>query len=107
MKVGDLVITKLDNRVGCVLEIKKQPWAGLCAKVLMFDIGTTKWKKIDNIRPMLYPTELRAYYLKERNYKIYDMCGCKRNTKEANYIVNKFHPSNFVPLFFDLNQLLF
>ena len=52
MKVGDLVITKLDNRVGCVLEIKKQPWAGLCAKVLMFDIGTTKWKKIDNIRPL-------------------------------------------------------
>ena len=60
MKVGDLVITKLDSRVGCIVEIKKQPWAGLCAKVLMFDVGTTKWKKIDNIRP-LDKAERRGY----------------------------------------------
>ena len=50
LKVGDLVITKEDNRVGCLIEIKKQRWAGICAKILFFDVGTTKWKKIENIR---------------------------------------------------------
>jgi hypothetical protein len=50
VKTGDLVITKRDNRVGCLIEIKKQRWAGICAKILFFDVGTTKWKKIENIR---------------------------------------------------------
>ena len=60
MKTGDLVITKEDNRVGCLIEIKKQRWAGICAKILFFDVGTTKWKKIDNIR-LLDKTEREVY----------------------------------------------
>jgi len=60
VKVGDLVITKLSNRVGCIIEIKKQPWAGICAKVLFFDIGTTKWKKIENIK-LLDKTDRGVY----------------------------------------------
>jgi hypothetical protein len=60
VKTGDLVITKEDNRVGCLIEIKKQRWAGICAKILFFDVGTTKWKKIDNIR-LLDKTEREVY----------------------------------------------
>ena len=52
MKTGDLVITKEDKRIGCLIEIKKQRWAGVCAKILFFDVGTTKWKKIENIKPL-------------------------------------------------------
>jgi len=60
LKVGDLVITKEDNRVGCLIEIKKQRWAGICAKILFFDIGTTNWKKIENIR-LLDKTDKKVY----------------------------------------------
>ena len=60
LKVGDLVITKDDNRVGCLIEIKKQRWAGLCAKILFFDVGTTNWKKIENIR-LLDKTDKKVY----------------------------------------------
>ncbi len=60
LKVGDLVITKDDNRVGCLIEIKKQRWAGICAKILFFDIGTTNWKKIENIR-LLDKTDKKVY----------------------------------------------
>jgi len=60
LKVGDLVITKDDNRVGCLIEIKKQRWAGICAKILFFDVGTTNWKKIENIR-LLDKTDREVY----------------------------------------------
>jgi len=60
VKTGDLVITKRDNRVGCLIEIKKQRWAGICAKILFFDIGTTNWKKIENIR-LLDKTDKKVY----------------------------------------------
>jgi len=60
LKVGDLVITKEDHRIGCVLKIKKQRWAGLCAKVLFFEIGTTKWKKIEKLR-LLDKTDKKVY----------------------------------------------
>ena len=60
LKVGDLVITKEDNRVGCLIEIKKQRWAGICAKILFFDVGTTNWKKIENIR-LLDKTDKKVY----------------------------------------------
>ena len=60
LKVGDLVITKDDNRVGCLIEIKKQRWAGICAKILFFDIVTTNWKKIENIR-LLDKTDKKVY----------------------------------------------
>ena len=60
LKGGDLVITKDDNRVGCLIEIKKQRWAGLCAKVLFFEIGTTKWKKIEKLR-LLDKTDKKVY----------------------------------------------
>ena len=60
MKTGDLVITKRDNRVGCLIEIKKQRWAGICAKILFFDVGTTNWKKIENIR-LLDKTDKKVY----------------------------------------------
>ena len=42
------------------MEIKKQRWAGICAKILFFDVGTTKWKKIENIR-LLDKTEREVY----------------------------------------------
>ena len=60
VKVGDLVTTKLDSRVGCIIEIKKQRWAGICAKVLFFDIGTTKWEKIESIK-LLDKTDREVY----------------------------------------------
>ena len=60
VKVGDLVTTKLGSRVGCIIEIKKQRWAGICAKVLFFDIGTTKWMKIENIK-LLDKTDRGVY----------------------------------------------
>ena len=60
LKVGDLVITKEDHRIGCLIEIKKQRWAGLCAKILFFDVGTTNWKKIENIR-LLDKTDKKVY----------------------------------------------
>ena len=60
VKTGDLVITKEDNRVGCLIEIKKQRWAGICAKILFFDVGTTNWKKIENIR-LLDKTDKKVY----------------------------------------------
>ena len=69
LKVGDLVITKEDRRIGCVLEIKKQRWAGLCAKVLFFEIGTTKWKKIEKLR-----------LLDKTDKKVYN--GCRVQTKD-------------------------
>ena len=43
-----------------MIEIKKQRWAGICAKILFFDIGTTKWKKIEHIR-LLDKTDREVY----------------------------------------------
>ena len=69
MKTGDLVITKDDNRVGCLIEIKKQRWAGICAKILFFDVGTTKWKKIEKIR-LFDKTEREVYNERRLETKI-------------------------------------
>ena len=49
MKIGDLVVTKTHRHVGCIIDIKKQKWAGICAKVLIFEMGE-KWIKIDQLQ---------------------------------------------------------
>ena len=51
MKIGDLVVTKTHRHVGCIIDIKKQKWAGICAKVLFFKSGIQKWRKLDNLEP--------------------------------------------------------
>jgi hypothetical protein len=52
MDIGDLVITKTNRHVGCIIDIKKQRWAGICAKVLFFRTGEQKWRKMDNLEPL-------------------------------------------------------
>ena len=56
MKVGDLVVTKTHRHVGCIIDIKwrrlqaLEPLnAGICAKVLIFEMGE-KWIKIDQLQ---------------------------------------------------------
>jgi len=49
MKVGDLVKIKSSGLIGCVTKIKYQPLAGLCVKILIFEMGE-KWIKIDQLR---------------------------------------------------------
>ena len=52
MKIGDLVITKTHRHVGCIIDIKKQRWAGICAKVLFFKSGKQGWRKMGNLEPL-------------------------------------------------------
>ena len=58
MKIGDLVITKTknmyttDRHVGCIIDIKKQKWAGVCAKILFFKSGKKEWRKMGNLEPL-------------------------------------------------------
>ena len=52
MKIGDLVITKTNRHVGCIIDIKKQKWAGICAKVLLFHTAHKRWIKIIDLEPL-------------------------------------------------------
>ena len=52
MKIGDLVITKTHRHVGCIIDIKKQRWTGICAKVLFFKSGKQGWRKMGNLEPL-------------------------------------------------------
>jgi len=52
MQIGDLVITKTNRHVGCIIDIRKQRWAGICAKVLFFHSGKERWRRMDNLEPL-------------------------------------------------------
>ncbi len=58
-------------------------------------------------RPMLYPSELWAHYLKERGYEIRDMHCCKSKAKQTNHIIYEFAPPKLIFFFLNLNQSLF